>query len=263
MIKENGTGTMVSVVMPAYNAERYIESAIRSVMAQTFTDWELIVIDDGSKDATVDIAERLAQEDSRIIFLRNEVNMGVAKTRNRGMELTQGSYVALLDSDDIWHSEKLEKQVALARETGADIVYCSYAIVDEHGYQKCDDFIVAAETDFDASLIKGVISCSTALLSRTVVETYRFDDGFYHEDLALWLRMLKDGHTARGVTDVLADYRVMDGTRASNKLKSACHRWQIYRKLLGFSVCKSAKLLLQYGMLGLKKYRKHSNNTKG
>ena len=264
MTRDNKAGLpCVTVVMPAYNAERYIEIAIRSVMGQTFTDWELIVIDDGSKDATMEIVERLASEDGRITLLRNEANMGVAKTRNRGMARSRGQYVALLDSDDVWHPEKLEKQVALAKETGADVVYCSYALVDENGRKKCDDFIVPAQTDFNASLTKGVISCSTALLSRKVTETYRFDNTYYHEDLALWLQILKAGHVAYGVSDVLADYRVMEGTRAANKLNSAAHRWQIYRKLLGFSVFKSGKLLLKYAVLGLKKYKRNSNDTKG
>lgn len=264
MTRENTAGLpCVTVVMPAYNAERYIETAIRSVMEQTFTNWELIVIDDGSKDATMTIVEQLAQEDDRITSLRNEANMGVAKTRNRGMTRARGQYVALLDSDDVWRPEKLEKQVALAKETGADVVYCSYALVDENGRKKCDDFIVPAQTDFQASLTKGVISCSTALLSRNVTQVYQFDNTYYHEDLALWLQILKAGHIARGVTDVLADYRVMEGTRAANKLNSAAHRWQIYRKLLGFSVFKSGKLLLKYAVLGLKKYKRNSNGTKG
>lgn len=254
--EEGRAGVTVSVVMPAYNAGPYIEIAVRSVMEQTFADWELIVVDDCSDDSTAEIVKRLAAEDERIVFLRNETNMGVAKTRNRGLELAKGSYVALLDSDDIWRPEKLEKQVALAKETGADIIYCSYAIVDANGDKKCDDFIVPAATDFDASLIRTVISCSTALLSRKVVDTYRFEDGFRHEDMVLWMQILKAGYKARGVTEVLADYRVMDGTRASNKLKSAANRWRIYHDFLGFSPSKSTMLLLQYSVLGLKKYRK-------
>lgn len=251
-----GAVPAVSVIMPAYNAQRFLEQAVRSVMAQTYPDWELIIIDDCSTDATAAIAGELAREDSRIHVLRNPENLGVALTRNRGLDLCRGSYAALLDSDDVWHPEKLEKQMALARETGADVIYCSYAIVDENGGKKCDDFIVPEATDLEASLTKGVISCSTALLSRNILSKYRFGTEFYHEDLALWLRILRDGHTARGVPEVLADYRVMDGTRASNKLNSAIHRWQIYRKLLGFSVIRSAGLLARYAFLGLKKYKK-------
>lgn len=266
MTDQNGNGSRypaVSVIMPAYNAEGYIEIAIRSVMEQTCPDWELIVIDDCSRDNTPAVVERLAQKDSRITLVRNEANMGVAATRNRGFSLAMGSYAALLDCDDRWYPGKLERQLALAGETGADIIYCSYAIVDENGRKRCDDFLVPKATDFDASLTQSVISCSTALLSRKVIENYRFDSSYYHEDLALWLQLLKDGFAARGVPEVLAEYRVMDGTRASNKLRSAAYRWQIYRRQLGFSMFRSAKLLARYALLGLRKYKAKTDNTEG
>ena len=248
----------VCVIMPAYNAGRFIEEAIRSVMEQTHQNWELLVIDDGSSDDTVQIVQRLCREDSRITLLQNERNMGVAHTRNRGLELCAGRYAALLDSDDVWHPQKLEKQLQLALKTGADVIYCSYGIMDEQGKPRCEDFLVPEKTDFDRTLIQGYISCSTALLSAKIVERYRFDSQYYHEDLALWLQILKDGYEARGAGEVLAQYRVMDGSRAANKLRSAAHRWQIYRKMLGFSLFKSGKLLVQYGLLGLKKYKKQT-----
>lgn len=247
---------LVSVIMPAYNAERFIEAAVRSVMAQTVTDWELLILDDGSKDNTAAVAAKMASEDDRIRFLPNEANMGVARTRNRGFELCRGRFVALLDSDDIWLPEKLEKQLALAEKTGADIIYCSYGIMDENDQKICEDFIVSSAVSFDQFLTKSVISCSTALLSRKIVDRYRFMTTFYHEDLALWLQLLQDGFQARGVTEVLAQYRIMQGSRASNKLKSAVNRWRIYRKHLGLPVGKSLSLLAEYAFLGLKKYRK-------
>lgn len=252
------TGPAVCVIMPAYNAGRFIEEAIRSVMGQTYRNWELLVIDDGSKDDTVDVVKRLCREDGRITLLQNPQNMGVAHTRNRGLDLCDGRYAALLDSDDVWHPEKLEKQLLLAQDTGADVIYCSYGIMDEQGAKQCEDFLVPAQTDFERTLIQGYISCSTALLSPKVARHYRFDDQYYHEDLALWLQILRDGCPARGVTEVLAQYRVMEGTRAANKLRSAAYRWQIYRKMLGYSLPKSGKLLVQYGLLGLKKYKKQA-----
>ena len=254
--------TQVCVVMPAYNADKFIAEAIRSVMAQTHENWRLLVIDDGSADDTIEVVEALCREDSRITLLRNPQNMGVAKTRNKGLQLCAGQYVALLDSDDVWHPEKLEKQLSLAEQTGADVVYCSYGMINQHGQKLCKDFIVPEETDFDHSLIQSVISCSTALLSPKITEKYRFDDQYYHEDLALWLQILHDGGVAKGVTEVLAQYRVMEGSRASNKLRSAAHRWQVYRKQLGFSLWKSTGLLVQYGLLGLRKYKKQGT-TKG
>lgn len=250
---------LVSVIMPAYNAERFLETAVRSVMAQTVTDWELLVLDDGSQDSTLAIAQTLAKEDPRIRVLPNEANMGVAKTRNRGFDLCRGEYVALLDSDDLWHAEKLEKQLDLAERTGAELVYCSYGMVDEYGKKICEDFIVPAKTDFEKSLTKSVISCSTVLLARPLVDRYHFEAGYYHEDLVLWLQILRDGHSACGLPEVLAQYRIMEGTRASNKLNSAICRWKVYRQYLGFSAVKSAGLLWQYAVMGLKKYKRSSN----
>jgi len=253
---------VVSVLMPAYNAERFIEEAIRSVMSQTFQEWELIVLDDCSADSTASMVEKLACEDDRITLIRNEKNMGVARTRNRGLDLCRGNYIALLDSDDVWHPEKLEKQVKLAEETGADIIYCSYEIINEHGQRTCEDFIVPERTDFETFLSQSVISCSTALLSTKITKHYRFNTDFYHEDLELWYRILRDGFLARGVVDVLAQYRVMDGTRASNKARNAVFRWRIYREAMGFPVWKSMKLLVRYAVLGLRKYKKHTGLRK-
>lgn len=253
---DNRTDALVSVIMPAYNASAYIEEAIRSVMAQTYPHWKLLVIDDGSKDDTCDIVLRLAEEDPRINLIRNEKNSGVAKTRNRGLDMCQGQYVALLDCDDWWHPRKLEKQLDLAKETGADILYCSYGIMDEHGNKLCNDFLVSSETDYKKSMARSEISCSTALLSKEIAEKYRFRTDFYHEDLVLWLTLLRDGYQARGVVEVLAKYRVSQGSRASNKGKSAIERWKVFRKGMQESVFTSAKALLRYGLLSVKKYRK-------
>lgn len=254
---------MVTIVMPAYNAGEWIEEAIGSVMAQTYRDWELLVVDDGSEDDTCAITEKLALEDARIRLIRSGENKGVAFARNHGLSLAKGEYVALLDSDDVWHPEKLERQLALARQTGADIVYCSYGIMGGHGKGLWDDFIVPECTDFESFLVRSVISCSTAMLSRRIVDRYRFDPGYYHEDLVLWLRILRDGYTARGVTQVLAQYRISSGSRSRDKWKSAANRWKVYREYFGISVAKSGRLLIRYALLGLRKYRRTGGEEHG
>lgn len=246
----------VSVVMPAYNCEAYIEIAIRSVMKQTYKDWELIVIDDGSTDATRSIISALAQEDERIKLICNPENIGVAKTRNRGLELSKGSFVALMDSDDMWRPEKLEKQLELAKKSGADVVYCSYGIIDENGEKLCNDFIVPETTDYENMLIRSVISCSTALFSRKAVDKYRFHTDYYHEDLVMWLEMMRDGNRACGATEVLADYRVSRGSRASNKFRTVVERWRIYRKHMKEPFFRSVGLIADYALLALKKYKR-------
>jgi teichuronic acid biosynthesis glycosyltransferase TuaG len=214
------------------------------------------VIDDCSSDDTRQIVQTLARKDARIHLLPDEKNMGTARTRNRGMDLCHGVYIALLDSDDVWYPQKLQQQIDLAEETGADIVYCSYAMVDQQRKPKCPDFIVPAETDLEEMLVKSVISCSTALLRRSSVGDSRFPEDYYHEDYAFWLHLLQRGLKARGTTDVLAEYRLIENSRASNKLASAVRRWHIYREFLDYSVWRSAKYLARYAFAGCVKYRK-------
>ncbi|MBR2320407.1 MAG: glycosyltransferase family 2 protein [Clostridia bacterium] len=261
-IADNKVLTTVSVVMPAYNAAAYIEEAIRSVMDQTFTDWELVVVDDASTDDTCAVVRRLMTEDPRIRLVQNATNMGVAHTRNHGLDICHGEYVALLDGDDIWLPNKLEAQLALAAESGADILYCSYGIVDECGAPRSDDFIVPPTITYRETLSCSVISCSTAMLSRRVVEKHRFRTDYYHEDLVLWLELLRNGYTAGGVTDVLAQYRVSPHSRASNKIKSAVRRWIVIRRCMREPFFSSVGAMWRYAVLAGRKYKKIQPTTK-
>ena len=253
---EQGNRPLVSVIMPAYNAELYITEAVSSVLSQSVTDLELIVIDDCSHDQTKAIVNRFAQKDSRVRLIANEENVGVAKTRNRGLDLCCGKFVALLDSDDYWKPQMLEKMIARAEETKADIIYCSYAIVDEHGEKLCNDFIVPPSTTFKESIVRSVITCSTVLVTAELAKNNRFPTDMYHEDIAMWFRILKDGGVARGVPEVLAAYRQRADSRSAGKIKSACRRWPIYRRHLGMSVGQTIGTLIRYGYYGLIKFKR-------
>lgn len=246
----------VSVLIPAYNAQRYLEQAVHSVLAQTVTDLEILILDDGSQDETARIAQRLAAEDVRIRFYRNGENIGAAGTRNRGITLCRGTYIAFLDSDDFWYPDKLETQLELAEQKDADIVYCSYALVDAEGKQLCQDFLVPETTDFDAMLRKNVLSCSTVLLYRQKLADHHFAPEYEHEDLAMWLELLADGWRAVGSPLVLAAYRIHAGSRTANKLVAAVHRWKIYRAYLKMPLGKSIACFTQYAVNGLHKYQK-------
>lgn len=247
---------LVSIVMPAFNSERYIQSAVDSVIMQTLTDWELFIIDDGSSDRTYEIVQNLSEGDSRIHVLRNTENCGAAYSRNEAFSCCCGKYIALLDSDDLWYPSKLEKQVSFAEEKHADIVCCSYAMIDEAGVKRYPDFIVPSYIDFESMLRCSSISCSTALIRRETATGYRFPIDMYHEDLAYWLLLLKNGAIAIGMPEVLAAYRVTPGSRASNKLRSATNRWKIFRNYFHLPFCKSVLLLIQYTYLGFLKYQK-------
>jgi len=165
----NGYIPLVSIIMPAYNIERYIEKAIRSVINQTFTDWELIVIDDGSKDSTLDIIELMVAEDERISSMPNETNIGVAKTRNRGIDIARGKYIALLDSDDIWYENKLELQIKKLEAEKADICYCSYAIIDEEGKKIRNDYMVSEFVAYFKHMLRNVRFASDKIVQILVI----------------------------------------------------------------------------------------------
>jgi teichuronic acid biosynthesis glycosyltransferase TuaG len=247
---------LVTVIMPAYNAAPFVEEAIASVINQTLSDWELIVIDDCSKDNTLQVINALAANDSRIQVIQNDVNMGVAKTRNKGLDLFKGRYVALLDSDDFWKPCFLEKMIDHAQKTGADIVYCSYEMVNEQNLKVCNDFIVPDETTFEESIVRSVISCSTVLLTSEIAVNYRFPVNMYHEDIALWFQLLRDGKIARGVPAVLAAYRQRTESRSADKIASAIRRWPIYRNHLGLSLVQTAVVMIRYAYYGVLKFKR-------
>jgi glycosyltransferase involved in cell wall biosynthesis len=241
--------------MPAYNAASFIAEAISSVIAQTVTDWELIVIDDCSTDGTRQIVSDFARLDSRIQLLTNAVNVGVAKTRNRGIELSKGRYIAFLDSDDAWHSNKLEKQLDLLKKTGAGICYCSYGIIGASGEKVKADYIVRETAEYGDILKENYIQCSAMLIRTDIVKRFMFNTEFFHEDYILGLDILRSGEIAVGCKELLLSWRYLENSRSFNKKKSAVNRWRIYRNYLRLPLHKAIYLFANYAMAGMRKYR--------
>lgn len=250
---------LVSIITPVYNCENYIAQAIESVLAQTYQHWEMILVDDCSSDGSAAIIASYQKTDNRIKYKRLDRNSGAAAARNVGLEESRirgAQYVALLDADDYWKPEMLEKMIRRAEDTSADIVYCSYEIVDEQGVKLCNDFIVPEETDYRKSLVRSVITCSTVLMTGQQAQKSRFPIDTYHEDIALWFRVLKDGAKVRGVLDVLASYRQRRDSKTANKAKSAYIRWGIYREHLKMPLLESVFVMIQYAYYGFIKYKR-------
>ncbi len=246
---------LVSVIMPCCNAEKTLEAAVESVVLQTYPHWELLLLDDGSADGTAAIAGRLAQKDARIHFYRNPRNMGAAGTRNRGIELAAGEWIAFLDSDDLWRSEKLEKQLRKAEEQNVPMVYASYALFTA-AVGDGTDYIAPAQVGYDALLRENVIGCSTVMLHREFLGEHRFSPAFYHEDYALWLELLRGGCRAAGCTEVLADWRVSETSRSFNKWRAAGNRWRIYRNAEHLSVPRACRAFAAYAYRGIRKHKR-------
>lgn len=243
----------VTIIMPAYNAEKYLEQSVDSVIAQSYRNWKLLIIDDCSTDGTLALAERLAEKDQRISILHNEVNCGVAKTRNRGIQEADTEWIAFLDSDDVWETEKIKRQLLLAK-VDVDIVYCSYDLIDENGVRMNRPFIVPTNTNFHLMLTSSVISCSTALVRTRILKEHFFNSSAFHEDYLLWMELLRLPCKAVGDSTVLAYYRQTKDGRNIHKGNAAKERWRIYREYLHLNILFSMFAFLGYSIKGIIKY---------
>ena len=219
----------VSVITPAHDAARFLDETIRSVKAQTFTDWEMIIVDDDSRDETREIAGRWASSDPRIRLVRQSPKQGPGPARNRGLAEARGRYVAFLDSDDLWRSEKLEVQVAFMRETGAVFSFAGYSIIDERGKPSGRPVRAPDRVDYRFLLHNTIIGCLTVMLDRTRLDPLSMPPLRQHEDLSLWYDLLRRGVVAQGIPRDLALYRVVRGSASRNRIRSALHMWTIYR----------------------------------
>lgn len=135
----------VSVIMPAYNAEAYLEESVKSLRNQTFQDWELLLVDDCSKDDTAKLAKEIAKGDSRIKFIQKERNSGSADTRNKGIEMAKGEFISFLDADDLWENDFLEKMISHMEKHNSPFSFASYKIIDENGVEFCKPFLVQSK----------------------------------------------------------------------------------------------------------------------
>ena len=245
---------LVSVIMPVYNSSRFLGSAIDSVLNQTHKNLELLIIDDKSTDNSLAIAEEYAKTDNRIRVIASQVNQGVAKARNQGIADAAGDYIALLDSDDVWCHDKLERQLRLLEEKNAAISYCSYDFIDENDNSIMKPFVMDTETNFRKMLYRNDIGCSTAVVEAGLMKAHPFDNSYYHEDYALWMQLLSLGAKAAGLSDVLTHYRRVSGSRSDNKLRAAKERWRIYRSGLNMGVLESAAAFVGYAISSVVKY---------
>lgn len=244
----------VSVIMPAYNAERYLPDAIRSVQSQTFTDWELVICDDCSKDSTYQIANDFAQKDTRIKVIKNKVNSGVAQTRNNALDAAIGEYIAFLDSDDLWLPDKLKKQLEFMGDKSCVLSYTAYQKFFDNTEKKGK--VIPAKEHMTAKQIYGdtSIGCLTVLVNRQQAGAFHMPLLKHTEDNCTWQEILSRGHIAYGLNEVLALYREGNDSLTSSKKKAAMQQWETYRKHYRFSVVKSLYYFLQYAVNALKKH---------
>ena len=228
---------LISIIMAAYNAEKTIEQAINSVLSQTYPDFELLVVNDCSTDKTAMLAEAIVKKDDRVRLISNEKNSGVSYTRKHGLEETRGEWIAILDSDDAWKPEKLEKQIALQEKTNADLLFTGSAFMDADG-KPIDWYLAApAEVTYRQLLKQNVLSNSSALVRK---ELYT---------------------KAYGVDEPLLIYRIAKSSKSGNKFKAAKMNWNTYR-YIGLNPIEAAYYECWYMVNGFLKYRNIRDSKK-
>lgn len=248
--------SLVSVIIPCYNVEKTVADTVRSALTQTHEDMDILLIDDGSTDGTAALLEVLTAEDSRIRLLSNPGNLGLEATRNRGLADNRGDYAALLDADDQWEPDKLERQLRLMKSTGCDFCYTGYSFMDAEGNPLRGEYLPPEEIDYAGMLRENVVGNSTVVMTRQVARDYRFRTGWGHEDYVLWMELLRDGKTARGISDPLMRYRRSPHSRSGDKKKAAANRWRIYRRFLDMGRLESARAFASYALRALRKHRR-------
>lgn len=230
---------LVSVIMPTYNSGRFLAESIESVLAQTYSNFELLITDDCSNDEkTRDIIRHYADMDSRIRVFFFDVNQGPGASRNKCIEMARGRYIAFCDSDDRWVKEKLERQVSFIQEHGYCLVFSSYWQCDENG---STTGIVLAPESVTLTDMKhdNKIGCLTAIYDTARFGKYYMPTIRKRQDWALFLTILKDCKEAYAITEPLAYYRISKGSVSKNKFELVKYNANIYKQVFGYSTIAS------------------------
>ena len=231
---------LVSIVMPVYNASAYLEKTIRSAQEQTYTNWELIAVDDCSADDSYALLCRLAEQDDRIRPVKQTENAGAAQARNRGTSLAEGRYLAFLDADDLWEKTKLEKELAFLTEKQAAFAFTAYEFGDSEGNGNGKIVQVPETLTYRRALSRTVIFTTTVLfdLEKMDRELVMMPD-VKSEDTATWWQILRAGYTAYGLNENLAVYRRPAKSLSSNKVEAVKRIWNLYRNQEKLSLAES------------------------
>jgi teichuronic acid biosynthesis glycosyltransferase TuaG len=248
----------VSIITPLYNAEAWIEETAQSIFNQTYQNWEWIIVNDCSKDNSLEVVQNLAKKDSRIRILSNEKNVRTAQTRNNGIRESKGKYLAFIDSDDIWHPQKLEKQVKFMQLTGAKLSYHAYRKF-RGGMENQGELIrVPEKVNYNDLLKSNVIACLSAMYDTEALGKVEMPDGYKaREDYLTWLKILRTTNEyAHGINECLGYYRILQSSYSAQKKEMAILQWRLYREVEKLSLPRTVINFIFYALNGFLKASK-------
>tara|TARA_X000000368_G_C23058390_1_gene725320 strand:+ start:12700 stop:13452 length:753 start_codon:yes stop_codon:yes gene_type:complete len=223
--------SLVSIITPSYNSVRYISECVESVLAQTYTSWEMIIVDDCSEDDSKQLITALSSNDIRIKTIFLDSNIGAAEARNIALAKAKGEYIAFLDSDDLWEPHKLERQISFMNKNNIVFSYTTYQSISEDGLNVINIIKAPKEMTYYSYLKNTIIGCLTVIINREKVGYFEMPNVRSSHDMALWLLILKRGFSAYGLDENLAKYRIVSSSNTANKMKAVKDVWKVYREI--------------------------------
>ena len=247
---------LISIVTPTFNSSRFISQTIQSVLAQSYRHWEMLIVDDCSRDDTCKIVEEFARQDDRIHLTRLPRNSGAAVARYIAIKSATGHYLAFLDSDDLWLPQKLEQQLEFMQRNNVTFSYTSYRFMSEEG-DRCSEIVNPPSSFNYHGLLKQTgIYCLTVMIAREQVNEVELINVQTRNDFVLWLQLLKKGIVARCLQRDLARYRLVNKSLSANKMKGILSIWHVYRNIEKLGLLYSSWYFMNYAWHAYRKRRK-------
>ena len=245
---------LVSIIIPVYNAEKFLDDTINTVLDQTYTNWELILVNDCSKDKSKKIYDKY-KKDKRIKWIDQKENGGPALARNRGIDESKGKFICFLDADDKWDSFKLEKQVTFMKEKKCAFSYHSYEFANENCEPNGKKVIAKEKLSYKKALKNNIISTITVMFDLSIIDKslIKMPNLKYVEDTATWFKILRNNYIAYGIKDVFAYYRRIPNSNSSNKFRTQKSLWNLYRNEEGLSIINSLLYLFCKNLNAIKR----------
>lgn len=238
---------LISIVMPLYNAEAFLEIAMKSVLQQNYTQWELLIVNDASTDASLKIAEKYAEKDQRIRLFSSEINKGAAYCRNRATQNAKGDYIAFLDADDFWFPEKLLAQLQFMQKNACSVSFHDYVQVDEEGKSLGKRIKALSVLPFKKQLKNNYIGNLTGMYNVEKLGKIEIEFLRKRQDWALWLEAIRrSGKPALGMSKSLAAYRITESSLSAKKWTLIRYNYLFYRDYLHYSTPKASVSFLQF-----------------
>ena len=243
---------LVSIIVPVYNAEKFIKDTINTVLQQTHQNFELILVDDCSNDASIQLIQQ--EKDKRIQLIKNKKNSGAAISRNNGIKIAKGKYLCFLDADDLWDKQKIEKQVSYMKKNNCAFSYTAYEFANEKGLPTGKKVFIPSKITYNEALKNTTIWTSTVMFN---MEKLSKEDIYMpnvkSEDTATWWKILKKIDKAYGLNEILSYYRRSEGTLSSNKIEAIKRIWNLYRNVEKLPIIKSVYCFMFYLFRAIKR----------